>query len=42
MKQIRHLKTMQRWALDSKRTSGKVALVPTMGCLHEGHVSLIK
>lgn len=42
MKRIRHLKTMQRWALDSKRTSGKVALVPTMGCLHEGHVSLIK
>jgi len=42
MKQIRHLKTMQRWALDSKHTGTKVALVPTMGFLHAGHVSLIQ
>ena len=42
MKQIRHLKTMQRWALESKRSGTRVALVPTMGFLHMGHVALIK
>ncbi|MBT5926157.1 MAG: pantoate--beta-alanine ligase [Verrucomicrobia bacterium] len=42
MKQIRHLKTMQRWALSSKRSGVRVALVPTMGFLHAGHISLIQ
>lgn len=42
MKQIRHLKTMQQWALDSKRNGTRVAIVPTMGFLHAGHNSLIQ
>ncbi|MDD5491778.1 MAG: pantoate--beta-alanine ligase, partial [bacterium] len=42
MKIIRKVKQMQEYVAAAKKAGKKIGLVPTMGALHEGHLSLIR
>ena len=42
MQVLKSIRETQDWALAQKRSGLKVGLVPTMGYLHEGHLTLVR
>lgn len=41
MRIIKKITDMQKWSEEKRRSGATVAVIPTMGFLHEGHLSLI-
>ncbi len=42
MRLISHVREMQSWSETERCASRRIVLVPTMGSLHEGHLSLVR